>query len=314
MSDAKTNYEFIYGPVPSRRLGRSLGLDLVPYKVCSFNCIYCQVGLTTNLTTKRAEYNPPDQIMVELTRWLAEDGDAQYITMAGSGEPSLNSGMGRIVDFLKERTEIPLCLLTNGSLLWREDVREESMKFDLLNPSLDAATEEVFRRVNRPAKELTIERIIEGLAAAREQCPGEMWLEVMLVQGINDHEEELAAMAEAIGIIKPARVQINTVVRPSAAGEADALAAEALAHAKELLGPTAEIIAPLPADYGGDKQHQRNEHDVADMLRRRPCTLADIATGLGMHPNDIIKYLVALEGRGLIRSEQTHGDTYYVPA
>ncbi len=314
MSHAERDYEFVYGPVPSRRLGRSLGVDLVPYKVCSFNCIFCQVGLTTNLTTERAEYNPPEQIVAELARWLVEDGDAQYITMAGSGEPSLNSGMGRIVGFLKERTEIPLCLLTNGSLLWREDVREEAKDFDLLNPSLDAGTEEVFQRITRPAKGLTIERIIEGLVAAREECRGEMWLEVMLVRGINDHEEELAAMAEAIGLIKPARVQINTVVRPSASGEAEALAAEALAHAKEVLGPTAEIIAPLDADYGGDRQHQRNERDVLDMLRRRPCTTGDIAAGLGMHPNDVIKYVVALEGRGLIRSEQKHGESYYLPA
>lgn len=313
MADAERDYEFVYGPVPSRRLGRSLGVDLVPYKVCSFNCIFCQVGLTTNLTTERAEYNPPEQIMAELSRWLAEDGDAQYITMAGSGEPTLNSAMGRIVSFLKERTEIPLCLLTNGSLLWREDVRAEAKDFDLLNPSLDAGTEDVFRQVNRPAKGLTIERIIEGLVAAREECRGEMWLEVMLVRGVNDHEQELAAMAEAIALIKPARVQINTVVRPSAAGEAEALAAETLAHVREVLGPTAEIIAPLDADYGGDRQHQHNERDVLDMLRRRPCTTDDIAAGLGMHPNDVIKYVVALKGRGLIRSEQKRGDAYYVP-
>ncbi len=313
MSDANNGYHYLFGPVPSRRLGRSLGIDLVPFKTCTFNCIYCQLGPTTNRTTERKVYIPAAEVTEELGRWLAEGGDADYLTLSGSGEPTLNSEIAQVIDFARQQTQLPLALLTNGSLLWREEVRREVRHLDLLIPSLDAATQEGLERVNRPAAELNIEQIVAGIAQAREECAGEMWLEVMLVAGINDTEEELAAIREGIDVIKPERVQMNTVVRPPAESYATALIPQQLQAAKEILGPLAEIVAPLPEDYAGDSDHQQTAEDVFELLRRRPCTVNDVAAGLDIHPNEATKYIMALLAQERIRRLRKGDKTYYAP-
>jgi len=313
MADAKKPYSFLYGPVPSRRLGRSLGIDLVPFKVCTFNCIYCQLGPTTNLTIRRRPYTPAADIIAEVDRWLSEDGDADYLTLSGSGEPTLNSEIAQVIDFAQQQTEIPIALLTNGSLLWDEDVRREVQHLDLLIPSLDAATQEGLEQVNRPAAELNIEQIVAGIAQARQECAGEMWLEVMLVAGVNDTDEELEAIREGIDVIKPHRVQINTVVRPPTEAYATALSPQQLKAAREVLGPLAEIVAPLPEDYAGDSDHQQTAEDVFDLLRRRPCTVNDVAVGLDIHPNEATKYIMALLAQERIGPLPKGDSTYYVP-
>ncbi len=308
-----STWNHLYGPVPSRRLGRSLGVDLVPSKVCSFDCIYCQLGATTDKTLERRPYINPAEIMDELARWLESEGQADYITFSGLGEPTLNSALGEMLGAANELTQLPVALLTNGSLLWDDDVRAAACAADLLIPSLDAATIPSFERVNRPASSLSIQQIIEGLRLARQQCPGEMWLEVMLVEGCNDSPEDLQALRAAIDRIDPTVVQINTVVRPPAEQSARALSAEALQEAQRILGPKAEIIAPLDAQRVMAAERERSEQEVVELLRRRPCTLDDIAVGLSMHPNEAIKYVVALLDRGAITTAEREGKKFYVP-
>ena len=312
MGQAK--WQHLYGPVPSRRLGRSLGVDLVPYKVCDFDCVYCQLGRTTNKTLERRPYVDAVEILDELRCWLEQDGQADYITFSGLGEPTLNSGLGEMVAHANEITDIPVALLTNGSLFWLPEVRAAACAADLIMPSLDAATPGAFARVNRPHGSLGIGQIIEGLRVTRQECAGEMWLEVMLVEGCNDSTEDLQALREAIDKIDPDEVQINTVVRPPAEHDAKALSASALQQAERLLGPKARLIAPLDAQKIMVEERERTKQEVLELLRRRPCTLDDIAVGLSMHPNEVVKYVVALRDRQEITAVQRRGKEFYIPS
>jgi len=252
--------------------------------------------------------------MAELTRWLEQDGQADYITFSGLGEPTLNSGLGEMVIAANEMTDIPVAMLTNGSLFWDPDVRAAACAADLMVPSLDAATPRAFARVNRPDSSLDIEQIIEGLRVAQQECPGKMWLEVMLVENCNDSREDLAALRAAIDKIDPDEVQINTVVRPPAEHDAKALSGSALQQAERLLGPKARLIAPLDAQKIMVEERERSEQEVIELLRRRPCTLEDIAVGLSMHPNEAIKYVVALRDSQQITKVERDGSEFYIPA
>jgi len=307
-----STWQLLYGPVPSRRLGRSLGVDLVPYKTCSFDCIYCQLGRTTNKTVERQPYVDPAAILDELGQWLEQDGQADYITFSGLGEPTLNSGLAEMVTAAGEMTDIPLAILTNGSLFWQPEVRAACQAADLLVPSLDAATPNSFEQVNRPARSLDITQIVEGLRLARQECTADMWLEVMLVAGYNDSEEELRALREAIDQIEPQSIQINTVVRPPVEQYARAVSGDTLQEAERLLGRRAQLIAPLDAQSVMAEERQRSEQEVMALLQRRPCTLQDIAAGLAMHPNEGVKYVDALLARQEIAWVQRAGQTFYM--
>ncbi len=306
-------YRHLYGPVPSRRLGRSLGVDMVPMKTCCLDCIYCQLGPTTVHTDERREYVRVDEVLDELARWLEAGGSADYLTFAGCGEPTLNSELGDAMARARELTDIPVCLLTNGALLWREGVRSAAMQADLMMPSLDAGTEETLQRINRPVEGITLERYIEGLHATVEGFRGEVWLEVMLVAGVNDSDAELEAIDRAIERIHPAQVQINTVVRPAPAGDARRVDNATLVRARVILGPNATVISSAWERGAPDSA----EHDAAEVLAlvgRRPVTLQDVAHGLGMHPNEASKYLAHLVGEGDLRTEQRDGQLFYVRA
>jgi wyosine [tRNA(Phe)-imidazoG37] synthetase (radical SAM superfamily) len=301
----------IFGPVPSRRLGRSLGVDPVPLKTCTYDCIYCQLGPTTNQTTQRRAHVPTNDIIAQFDSWLEQGGTADSITLAGSGEPTLHAELREIIRCIKRRTAIPVTVLTNGSLLWRDDVRGDIAAADLLIPSLDAALPGAFAQVNRPCTGLELERVLEGLRATRLECGGEMWLEVMLVAARNDSAEQLRALRRAIDSMRPDRIQINTVVRPPADPSVRPLSHESLQRARACLGPRAEIVAALPADYKGDETAQVTAEDVVTLLERRPCTTQDICTGLSIHPNEAAKYVAALLAQARITSEQRQDQTYY---
>ncbi|MBS0009913.1 MAG: radical SAM protein, partial [Bacteroidales bacterium] len=208
-------YKYLFGPVPSRRLGISLGVDLVPAKVCSLDCVYCEVGKTTKLTTHRREYILYSRVTEELEHYFENNPDPDFITFSGSGEPTLNSRLGDVLTFIKEkRPNLPVAVLTNGTLLGDEKVRSELSGADVVLPSLDAATEETFKRINRPDPGIEIEKYINGLVQFRKDYPGKIWLEVFILPGYNDHPEELLAMKKAIQRINPDSVQINTLDRP----------------------------------------------------------------------------------------------------
>ncbi len=208
-------YKHLFGPVPSRRLGMSLGIDLIPKKVCSLNCVYCEVGKTTNLTTERLEYVKYNSVITELEKFMSNNPKIDYFTFSGSGEPTLNSKIGAILKFIKKKHPIiKTAILTNGTLLYDKNLRKELMDADVILPSLDAASKEVFLKINRPSKKLTIESHIQGLVDLRKEYKGEIWLEILFLKGYNDPKKELTLMKEAILKIKPDSIQLNTLDRP----------------------------------------------------------------------------------------------------
>lgn len=210
-----SKYKYLFGPVPSRRLGMSLGIDLVPAKVCSLNCVYCEVGRTTKLTVNREEYVPLNGILEELNDFFSKNEDPDYITFSGSGEPTLNNRIEEILQYVKDlKPSVPVAVLTNGTLFSDKNVRQAILEADLVLPSLDAATDEIFVKINRPFPLLNTEKCIEGLTLFREEYRGQIWLEVFILPGYNDAPYELTAIKNAILRIQPNKIQINTLDRP----------------------------------------------------------------------------------------------------
>ena len=211
-----TGFKHVYGPVPSRRLGRSLGVDALTFKSCSFDCVYCQLGRTTNHTIERKEYIPTADILDEVRRKLENGDKPEYISFAGSGEPTLHSGLGDIIRGIKAMTDVPVVVFTNGSLLWMPEVRADLAAADVVIPSLDGGDAALLDKVNRPAASLDFDRIVEGLIAFRGAFNGQIWLEVMLLGGISDDDASVDAIARLAERIRPDKVQINSVCRPPA--------------------------------------------------------------------------------------------------
>lgn len=302
MIETEMNYRYLFGPVPSRRLGNSLGVDMVPKKVCSLNCVYCESGKTTKLTSDRMEYIPFDRITGELGHFFANSADPDYITFSGSGEPTLNKRIGELIRFIKARKPgIPVAVITNGTLLFDSRLREELMPADLVLPSLDAASQEVFERINRPDPGLEITSIIDGLAKFSHSFSGTIWLEVFILPGYNDSEQELLAIRDAIRKIAPERVQLNTLDRP---GVQEGLRAASRAELNRVLSlldlENAEIISAAPSRKKLDSFSNNVASSILSTLSRRPCTLEDLENMLGLTAMEINKYLDILEAEDKI--------------
>lgn len=303
---------FLFGPVPSRRLGRSLGVDLVPSKTCCFDCIYCEVGPTTHLTVSRRAFMDPRAILTELEASLRDNPAApEVITLAGSGEPTLNAGLGEIIAGIKEMTHLPVALLTNGALLYLPEVRREAARADLVLPSLDTAREETFRRLNRPHPRLSLAWIISGLKAFRREFAGRLWLEVMLLWGVNDMEAELAALRREMAAIRPDKVQLNTAVRPVVEDWAKPLSPEEMAWAAAFLGEEVEVEIIAASGGGSAVPLQLSDEACLEMLARRPMTARDLAQALGVAPEEMTARLAALVRRGLVQQEQHYHEAFY---
>jgi wyosine [tRNA(Phe)-imidazoG37] synthetase (radical SAM superfamily) len=305
-------FRYVYGPVPSRRLGRSLGLDLVPFKTCTYDCVYCQLGRTTKKTLERKEYVPVKEVLAELEKKLAGENAPDYISLAGSGEPTLNAGIGDLIGKIQGLTDIPLAVLTNGSLLWMSEVQDALMAADLVLPSLDAGDERLFRYVNRPHGDISFEGMVDGIAAFTNRFPGEVWLEVLLlagVTGIPSEVKKIAAFAKRIG---PARIQLNTASRPPAEEFASPLSMDQILALKGIFPGEVDIISE--SERGRARVSAFSEASAADimaLLRRRPCTSEDIAIGLGIHVMEALKRLEALIAAGKVNSVVTGGRSFY---
>jgi wyosine [tRNA(Phe)-imidazoG37] synthetase (radical SAM superfamily) len=237
---------YIYGPVHSRRLGLSLGLSLTPHKVCDFDCVYCQLGKTLQKSLERKEYLKIEDILAETHSWINNNPEAAkglgFITISGAGEPTLNSGIGLLIESLKKTVKVPVAVITNSSLLWDPAVRGQILGANLIVPSLDAVTEEAFQKIDRPCPEIKLEEIIEGLVSLRKEFKGQIWLEVMLVKGLNDNLAHTRRLQEVIERINPDKIQLNSPVRFTAEEGVESLDAKHLEKIKELLGDKCEII------------------------------------------------------------------------
>jgi wyosine [tRNA(Phe)-imidazoG37] synthetase (radical SAM superfamily) len=300
--------KYIFGPVPSRRLGRSLGVDLVPLKTCSYDCIYCQLGHTTCKTTERKEWVPLDDVILEVKDGLSARPD--YITLSGSGEPTLHSRIGEAIERIKAMTDVPVAVLTNGSLLWQEEVRRQLLKADLVIPSLDAGEKAVFRLVNRPHADVSFERMLAGLVVFRREFRGDYWLEVFVLGAYTAINADFAELVKCVNFIGPDRVQLNTVTRPPAESFAIGISRQRLAELAGMFHPPAEVIADFRG-VQGRAEFAASREDILDLLRRRPCSTEDIADGLGMHGNEVVKHVEHLSAEGRLRETRTGGRLYY---
>jgi len=298
-------YQYLFGPVSSRRLGRSLGIDVTPLKTCSFNCVFCQCGCTTKLVSERGEFVPFEAVCAELVRGLEENGEVDCITFAGSGEPTLYLRLGELINFIKARTAIPVIVLSNGTLLHRRDVREDLLKADIVKVSLSAWDEISFQKINRPAPRLTFEKLLAGECAFRKEFSGKLWLEVFLMEGINAEPEQVRKIAVAAASVRPDRIHLNTAVRPAAEVGVRAVAKERLETLCDLFSPRADVIASFSADAGSSGE--LDVEKAIDLLRRHPATAAQLAQSFGVTPAIILPLL----DDPRLQTEARNGETYY---
>lgn len=306
-------YKYLFGPVPSRRLGMSLGVDLVPKKVCSLDCVYCEVGKTTKLTLKRKEYIRFDRVKNELIRYFDNNPDPDYITFSGSGEPTLNSRIGDILQFIKQNNpHIPIAVLTNGTMLYDRNVREAIKEADVILPSLDAATDKAFREINRPATDLKIDTYIQGLIDFSKEFNGKIWLEIFILPGYNDNLHELEELKKVILKINPESVQLNTLDRPGTVSNLRGATKEELQKVVDFWKlDNVEIIASAPERKNILSYRKDTETAIIETIARRPCTLDDLTKILGLHINEINKYLDVLEADHKIETVQQGRGIFY---
>lgn len=305
--------KYLFGPVNSRRLGLSLGIDLLPPKTCNFNCIYCEVGPTTHFTCERKEFSPTEEIIAEIDSFLAKNDPSRPIdifTITASGEPTLHSGLGEIITHIKKKSNRPVAVITNSSLLYRDDVRSELHLADIVIPSLDSAREESFRKINRPARCSELKHIIDGLILFSREFSGQLWLEVLLAKNINDSAQDIDALKDVLSRIRPQKIQLNTVVRPPLEDFARPLEAKELETIARMLPGNVEIIA----DFGKRKRanaRSAQKTEILEMLQRRPCTRTDICEALNLDSKSTAEILLQLEKSGEIVQMAHRKNSYY---
>ncbi len=300
----------VFGPVPSRRLGLSLGVDLVYPKTCPLDCVYCELGRTTVHTAQRGVFRDADEVLAQVERRLSElETPPDFVTLAGSGEPTLHLELGRVLAELKRLSPGRVAVLTNGVLLPDPQVRRDLALADVVIPSLDAVSQEIFQRINRPVAGLIIEDIIAGLKAFAREFKGRLWLEVLLAAGINDSPAHLAALAAAAREIGPELVQLNTVIRPPAVAGVGALSLDRLEEIAAGFGLPCTVTAPPRAAAVGDRGDL--ERQVCEMTRRRPCTISDVAAMAGVEPAQAERLVHELARQGRLRAENFGGEIFY---
>ncbi|MGA8178793.1 MAG: radical SAM protein [Desulfobacterales bacterium] len=306
-------YNYLFGPVPSRRLGISLGVDLVPMKTCTLDCIYCECGKTSRLTLERKEYVPFDAVKKELIHYLANHAWPDYITFSGSGEPTLHSKIGDVIHFLKDQAlDIPVAVLTNGTLFFHKQVRKDMKDAAVVIPSLDAATEKTFNKINRPASHLRLDSIIDGLVQFRKEYSGKIWLEIFIIPGLNDSYHELEALKQTIKKIKPDQIHLNTLDRPGTVSTLRPATREELEHVLEYLQLGNAVIVAGPPEHKTLLAYRKDiTSAILGTIARRPCTIADLSEILGLPADEVKTYLATLETEGRIKSVTQERGLFY---
>lgn len=289
-------YEYIFGPVPSRRLGVSLGVDLVKKKTCNLDCVYCECGRTEETTNERKSYVDKERVVKEIKDYLDSGNYLDYITFSGWGEPTLNSDIGEILKEIKKITNIKTAVITNGTLLWMKEVREELMISDVVMPSLDAVSQKIFNKINRPYNELEINKIIDGLISFSSEYKGEIKLEIFIIEGVNTEKEEINKFKEVIKKINPTVVQLNSLDRPAPESWVKKAETDILEKVKkELNYKNIEIISKYKSRDNIKNYSKISEEMILNMIEKRPCTIKDISEVTGISKEEINKYIDILE-------------------
>lgn len=307
----KPAFKYVFGPALSRRLGRSLGIDVVTFKTCTYDCIYCQLGPTTVHTLERKPYVPLDAVLDEVRRALESGAQADYITIGGSGEPTLYSEIGPLIAGIKALTAIPVAVITNGSLLWDPAVRDALCRADVVMPSLDAATAAAFAAVNRPVAGIPFERMLDGLAAFRAGYSGRIWLEIFLVAPIDADSPQIDQFMQCLGRIRPDKVHLNTIARPAPGSTAKPVPPDVMLEIARKLGPNAEVIAEYPKVAAQASRPEITEDDVLALLQRHPCSVQDVAAGLSIPVEEARGHVEHLLEQGRLKADYRDGVACY---
>ena len=305
--------KYVYGPVPSRRLGQSLGIDTIPLKTCNWNCVYCQLGRTVPLTNERREYFPREEILGEVQEALTshKSGEIDWVTFVGSGEPTLHANIGWLIRQVKKITDLPVAVITNGALLYLPEVRQDLMAADAVLPSLDAGTARLYRQINRPHPEITFERLLEGLTDFQKEYTGKLWVEVMLIRDLNDTEEALHAIAEALHKIGPDEVHINLPTRPPVETWVQPPDDEGLMRANAILGDIAQVVHPAEGTF--DLSGYANVLDaIIGIITRHPMQQEQIERTLTQWaPKQVEQSLADLENSGRAQVVERYGIRFW---
>lgn len=303
----------IFGPVISRRLGRSLGIDLIPFKTCSYNCAYCECGATTDLTSQRREFFPVHEIITQLDTVLSSSPKLDYITFAGSGEPTLSLSLGPVLAHLKKNyEEYKIAVLTNGSLCTDPAVRRDLLPADLVSPTITTTTQEIFERIHRPVPGLSVAGIIQGLENLRNDYSGQIWLEVFLIPGLNTTENELGSLRSAVYHIRPDRIQLNYLDRPGTEAWVSSPDPLQLKRIQEFF-----TEGEIPVDITGFNEPGTlltQDDSIAlidETLRRRPCTAEDIAHMTGLQGPEVRKKLALMVQQGIVQAKSGERGIFY---
>ena len=307
---------YVFGPVPSQRLGQSLGIDPIPLKTCNWNCVYCQLGRTVPLTNERKEYVPSEEILAQVKDALAShrSDEIDWVTFVGSGEPTLHSRLGELIQGVKSITDKPVAVITNGALLYRSEVRQELIPADAVLPSLDAGNQQLYRKLNRPWPELTFERHLEGLSAFRQEYKGKLWVEVMLIKGLNDTEETLHEIASVIATIKPDLVHLGLPTRPPAETWVQPTDDIGLVRALSILGDVTEVVHPAQGSF--DLSGYENVVDaVIGIITRHPIRHDELVQLLGQWSSEqVSETLENLEASGRAQIVERNGIRFWSAA
>ena len=301
---------YTYGPVPSRRLGFSLGIDIIPFKICSYDCVYCQLGKTKNKVLLRKEYTPADDVLADIKKALKNDVRIDFLTFSGSGEPTLHKNIGYLIREIKKLTTIPVAVLTNGSLLHLPEVRDDLVNADVVIPTLCTADEDVFRSIHRGHNTLDLSKIINGYIDFRRVFKGQIWLEVMIVRGVNDKPEQIKRLKREIERINPDKIHLNTVVRPPSESAAQAVSHDKLQELKDILGSKTEIVV----DFSKTAKQIKNENTlemILAIISRRPITADDLAKTMNLSSNEILKCIETLLQNGKVKISEHEGRKFY---
>jgi len=305
------NYLSIFGPVPSRRLGLSLGIDLTIAKTCSLDCVYCECGKTTKLSMTRELMVQSETVIAELKHFFLNNPEKhpQFLTLSGTGEPTLALNIGEIINYLKDNFSIPVCVLTNSSLLWRDDVQKDLLAADIVIPSLDAVSKNIFEKINRPHPEITVEKIIQGLINFRNIFHNKIFLEILLIKNFNDQPEELIKINAAAKKICPDKIQLNTCSRPGTVDKLIPLSNEELKSASlyfkdfnvEIAGAFKSIATIEPETSA-----------IIELLKRRFCSINDLSLSLNYSFDNMEIFFDKIKKAGYsLISEVRDNEKYY---
>lgn len=297
-----TTYTYLFGPVVSRRFGRSLGIDIVPFKTCSQNCIFCQLGEGAAVTTERREYVPLAQVLHEMDDWQAQGNTADVLTLSGSGEPTLHTGFGEVLRHAKKMGQIPTLLLTNGSLLHLPEVRRDACDADIAKMTLSAWDQASYEMIHRAQSPTGFDELLRGEQAFRKEFSGALHVEVFLIEGVNSELEQVKKMAEIVDSLNPDLVQLNTAVRPPAQSWVRAVCAERLAELAPLFSSPTSVPSTTNSAVG---RHETLTKDVLmSLCQRHPTALSTIAVQYEVALVQVEQWAAALceERRAVLRS------------